>query len=934
MRSLKRWAAARTWVMILAMAALYYAAGRLGVLLALPPGIASPVWLPSGIALAAVLLGGRRVWPGIWLGSFGVNVGTLLNSGSPLALAASLGAVAAIATGSTLQALLAGYLTRKLIGAGPFFTHVRDVLVFAAVAAASCLVAATIGASALAVSGMTARTGYGATWLTWWLGDLVGILLVVPLALEWRTPNSLHRRQWRLLEAAALLLCLLIASQLVFGNLFPAGRESRPLPHLLVPLIVWAAIRFGQRGVILTAALIALLAIGSSIQGWGPFPGGKFDVSLLWLQSFVGVTMVTGLVLAAAFTERRATEQALRESRENFRALSDATPVMVWQSGLDKGCHYFNKAWLEFTGRPLEQERGEGWAEGVYPEDLARCLHVYNSAFNQRTPFEMEYRLRHHTGEYRWILDRGTPRFDQGGTFLGYIGGCIDIDDRKRAEEARQAGEDKLRRVVESAPSALVMTNAAGRIVMVNAQTEKLFGYQREDLIGQPVEILVPERFRARHPGYRQGFMAAPQTRPMGAGRDLYGRRKDGSEVPVEIGLNPIRTDEGVLVLASIVDITERKRMEQALHSQAALIDLSPDAIIVRTLDGTIQFWSKGAVELYGWTQAEALGATTHRLLRTQFPIPFADILAQLERDQFWSGELVHTAKAGRRIVVDSRWVMQRDEKSATATLMESNVDITERKRAEEEIRQLNAELEHRVERRTAALAAANRELEAFGYTVSHDLRAPLRHIMGFIELLDKDAGESLNETGREYVRIIAEAGRRMGGLIDDLLALSRIGRATLNEVEVDLSHMVEEVRRELAPLAVGREIEWRVGALPVVRGDPTLLHSVMVNLLSNAIKYTRVRNPARIEMGCQEQGGENVFFVRDNGAGFDMRFAHKLFGVFQRLHRAEEFEGTGVGLASVRRIIERHSGRVWAEGEVDRGAAFYFTLPQKEQGT
>jgi light-regulated signal transduction histidine kinase (bacteriophytochrome) len=203
---------------------------------------------------------------------------------------------------------------------------------------------------------------------------------------------------------------------------------------------------------------------------------------------------------------------------------------------------------------------------------------------------------------------------------------------------------------------------------------------------------------------------------------------------------------------------------------------------------------------------------------------------------------------------------------------------------------------------------------------------------MGFIELLQKDTGVGLNETGRDYVQIISEAGRRMGSLIDDLLSLSHLGRATLNEVDVDLGRLVDEARRELAPQLVGRAIEWRISPLPVVQGDPTLLHSVMINLLSNAIKYTRGHSPALIEIGAQEQNGETLFFVRDNGAGFDMRFAHKLFGVFQRLHRAEEFEGTGIGLASARRIIERHGGRIWAEGEVDRGATFYFTLPQKEQ--
>jgi PAS domain S-box-containing protein len=258
-------------------------------------------------------------------------------------------------------------------------------------------------------------------------------------------------------------------------------------------------------------------------------------------------------------TERKQGEESLRESEERFRAMANTAPVMIWMSGADRLCTFFNKGWLDFTGRTMEQELGNGWAEGVHRDDFDHCLRVYVDAFDVRQEFSMEYRLRRNDGEYCWVLDTGVPRFSTDGMFLGYIGSAIDITERKRAEE-------RFRLAVEASPNAIAMVNGQGEIVLINTLTERLFGYSREELIGKSVEILVPERFRAGHPAHRAGFFAAPQSRPMGAGRELFARRKDGTEFPVEIGLNPIETNEGMLVLTAIVDITERKRSESELR--------------------------------------------------------------------------------------------------------------------------------------------------------------------------------------------------------------------------------------------------------------------------------------------------------------------------------------------------------------------------------
>jgi len=270
------------------------------------------------------------------------------------------------------------------------------------------------------------------------------------------------------------------------------------------------------------------------------------------------------------------------------------------------------------------------------------------------------------------------------------------------------------------------------------------------------------------------------------------------------------------------------------------------------------------------------------------------------------------------------------DAEGAVEYVIGTGTDITERKLAEKEIHELNIRLEERVAERTAELEAANKELEAFSYSVSHDLRAPLRAVDGFSQAVLEDYGPQLPEEGRRYLQTIRDGAQRMGTLIDDLLTFSRLSRTPLKKQEVNTDKLVHDVLEGMNSQREGRQVEIRIGDLPACQGDPALLKQAWVNLLSNALKYTRQRQPAVIEIGCKLEQDENVYFVRDNGAGFDMRYAHKLFGVFQRLHRANEFEGTGVGLAIVQRVIHRHGGRIWADAALNRGATFYFTLKEK----
>lgn len=539
---------------------------------------------------------------------------------------------------------------------------------------------------------------------------------------------------------------------------------------------------------------------------------------------------------------------------------------------------------------------------------------------------------------------------------------ALNADLEKRVQQRTAAlgeSEGRLAGVIQSAMDSILTVDEQGSIVLFNAAAERTFRCPAAEALGQPIERFIPQRFHAAHAGHIRRFGETGFTnRAMGTTGALWAQRADGQEFQIEASISQITAGATKLFTVILRDVSERVQGEKERDRLGAVVETAREAqqdqtrMLQLVLDsmgeGLVAADGRGHFLLWNNSASKLLGQGPAELPLEQWsphyacylpdgltPCPTDQLpLVRALRGESLQAELMiqHTATEARFWIEFTGRPMHDSQGNLCGGVVAFR-DVTERRRAEQEIRTLNEELEQRVIKRTAQLQAANQELEAFTYSVSHDLRAPLRHISGFSQLLTEEYGSTLAPEAQHHLQRIQEGTRRMGMLVDDLLNLARVGRRDLTLRVSGLKAVVDEVIEELAPECDGRQIEWKIGDLPFVECDPGLMKQVFQNLLANALKFTRPRAQAVIEVGQMDERGSPAVFVRDNGVGFNMKYADKLFGVFQRLHRPEDFEGTGVGLATVQRIVQKHGGRIWAEAEVDKGATFYFSLGSSEKG-
>lgn len=559
------------WVAtLLGVGVVYFGAGLLGLSFASVNASASPVWPPTGIAIAAILLFGPRIWPALLAGAFLFNVYTAGTAATSLSIAA----------GNTLEGLIGAGLTKRFSGGRAAFLQPAGILkfslLFVPIAAAT---SATIGIATLVAAGLAPSHLAGDIWLTWWLGDGVGALVVTPLIILWSRPSQMDTNLAKMIEGVLLLGLLLATSVLVFSTNFPSS-------YLVVPFLLWTALSFGPRESITAAALIDALAVEGTIRGRGPFNLPDPNQSLLVLQGFVAVATFVSLVLSTVVLGRRTADRQVRKSRDELEgrvlertaelARSEArlreaqglAHVGSWDWDVAQNRVTWSEELFRIYGidRSRFNETYEGFRLLVHPDD--RRLFDDAVRWKSGAAFDFDHRIVRGDGKTRWLHSRGTAARGTGGNMARVSGTAQDVTERHEAES-------KFRSLVESAPDPLVITDDRGAILLVNEQVENVLGYARGDLIGKPVEILVPDDVRPRHAGLRQAYMADPRRRPMGAGRRLNARHRDGHEVPVEISLSPIQTPDGIIVAAAMRDVTERfKAEEERLAAAAQLQEL------------------------------------------------------------------------------------------------------------------------------------------------------------------------------------------------------------------------------------------------------------------------------------------------------------------------------------------------------------------------
>lgn len=742
------------------------------------------------------------------------------------------------------------------------------------------------------------------------------------------------------------------------GQLMNRGNTSRSLVAPVLPACGGLAAALGLLGSVVFALGVAALVMGltaspvRAVESTEPLKEQRY--------SLPGVALGTGLVLSVLLAlavysaqaarrraqaaeaarrrlerevaQRQRAEERLSQSEELYGLAVEAGDMGAWSWDLSTDELVFSERCKAHFGLAADAAvTYEIFLNCLDPEDRERTRREMAGSLEDKLDYDHEYRAVWPDGSVHWLAAKGRGQYDSAGRAVRMLGVVMDIARRKNTEAALRDSEERYRTLTEGMPQLVWTCLPDGRWDYLNSRWVEYTGVPMAEQLGHAWA-------RRMHPKDRQRVLAAwaaAVQRGEMFDTEFRIQRADGAYRWFKTRALPLRGPDGAVAkwLGTTTDIDDQKQVEEGLREREErfrrIFEDAPIGISIVGADRRFARVNKALAEMLGYAEQELLGLTFGDITHPEDLAKEVDLADQLFAGRIPGYRLAerYLKKSGEVLWIDLTATIIRADDGRPLYGVNMVENIQERKQREEEIRQLNAELERRV----AELTAVNQELEAFTYSVSHDLRAPLRHIDGFSKILAEEAGAGLDPSAKECLEHIRKGSQQMGRMVDELLNLARIVRPEASRELTGLGSLVEEVLSDLKPEMEGREITLEIGELPLVDCDPVLMKQVFVNLFSNALKFTRPRPRAVIQVGQIRQAGQAVVFVRDNGVGFSMKYADKLFGVFQRLHRREEFEGTGIGLATVQRIIQKHGGRVWAEAELDRGATFFFTLDPKE---
>jgi PAS domain S-box-containing protein len=959
------------YIIRLGMIALaYFLAAKIGLWFVLHPEEIAGIWPASGVALAALLINKKKDRPAILAVIFLINTLSNLTSGNSLPI--SLG----FALVNTLEPALGSWVFSRIQKHTITFERISDTLVLIVVAVGANGLTALLGA-------LVPSLGFGAAyWDVWWIWfceDGLGILVFTPLIIvfHYQGLKILKRSLKSWLEAVILFLLLGLWTGFIFGaKNIEAHLVLRP--YMLFPLLIWAALRFKMPGAATANLIMCITAILCTVFNLGTFPlGGETPaVRLVLVQLFLSIISLTTLLQAAIFVSLQKTERELRQSEKELKKAQQTAHLGSWSWDIQNNQLHWSDEMHHIFG--IDRQNFSGKFEdviqrAVHPNDRPKIEAANLSVVEKNTPISLEYRVIWPDGSEHVIWDEtGEIILDTAGKVKIITGIAQDITERKRAEAALLDSETRYRLLVENSTDLVCEIDMAGCFTYLSPQYEAVLGYTPQELMGTAVsELGYQEDMQIAQPKYESLLSEKAPT------RDIWRfRHKNGEWRWIECsGAVYEKTPGDIRAVVVSRDITERKQAEDELRAYVlqqiaeteigryALSNLDTSQLlekIVLTTARVLKVEMCKILELLptkenfllragvGWkpglvgkvlinTDPDTQAGYT--LLHSE-PI----IVTDLARETRFSGPPLlfeHRVVSGISVVIGdiqkpygvlgAHTTHTRQFNQHEINFLQSIANIiamaVSRRQSEEQIRQMNIELEQRVQERTAQLSTANQELESFSYSVSHDLRAPLRNINGFTQIIQNDYSPKLDDKARSYLQQIYLSALRMENLIDNLLKLARVTRNEITLEAVDLAGVARGIITELQNSQPERQVIISLPDNLPVQADSNLIHIVMDNLLRNAWKYTRKTPEAKIELGSFYQENQLIIFVHDNGAGFDMAQVDKLFTPFQRLHPEKEFEGNGIGLAMVQRIIRHHGGSIWAKGAVNQGATFYFTL-------